>query len=151
MFCIIVDRASCYFLTEEKVKIPLEQDDHEFWQLNPTTDVSSEIKQLESMAPSDDASGSEQANLDSTYSSIRPPSLITNKASSLQAGSSEPPLTAEAKTVWGDDGIVDSSLKKRRGRAAPPGRCQSCNRAETPEWRRGPDGARTLCNACGLR
>ena len=35
-------------------------------------------------------------------------------------------------------------------RAAPPGRCHSCNRAETPEWRRGPDGARTLCNACGL-
>lgn len=43
-----------------------------------------------------------------------------------------------------------SEAKKRRGRAAPPGRCHSCNRAETPEWRRGPDGARTLCNACGL-
>lgn len=41
--------------------------------------------------------------------------------------------------------------KKRRGRAAPPGRCHSCLRSETPEWRRGPDGARTLCNACGLR
>jgi hypothetical protein len=41
-------------------------------------------------------------------------------------------------------------VKKRRGRAAPPGRCHSCNRMETPEWRRGPDGARTLCNACGL-
>ncbi|KAL6250236.1 hypothetical protein RBB50_002537 [Rhinocladiella similis] len=41
--------------------------------------------------------------------------------------------------------------KHRRGqKAAPPGRCHSCNRAETPEWRRGPDGARTLCNACGL-
>lgn len=35
-------------------------------------------------------------------------------------------------------------------RAAPPGRCHSCNRVDTPEWRRGPDGARTLCNACGL-
>ncbi len=31
----------------------------------------------------------------------------------------------------------------RRRRAAPPGRCRSCNRAETSEWRRGPDGART--------
>ncbi|KAI9321606.1 GATA zinc finger-domain-containing protein [Dichotomocladium elegans] len=30
------------------------------------------------------------------------------------------------------------------------GRCHSCNISETPEWRRGPDGARTLCNACGL-
>jgi hypothetical protein len=43
-----------------------------------------------------------------------------------------------------------SDPKKRRARAAPPGRCHSCKRSETPEWRRGPDGARTLCNACGL-
>lgn len=49
-----------------------------------------------------------------------------------------------------DDGFNGPEPKKRRGRAAAPGRCHSCNRAETPEWRRGPDGARTLCNACGL-
>ncbi|ORX63488.1 GATA-domain-containing protein, partial [Basidiobolus meristosporus CBS 931.73] len=39
--------------------------------------------------------------------------------------------------------------QKRSGQP-PPGRCHSCNTTETPEWRRGPDGARTLCNACGL-
>lgn len=50
-----------------------------------------------------------------------------------------------------DGNLNGQDIKKRRGRAAPPGRCHSCNRAETPEWRRGPDGARTLCNACGLR
>ncbi|KAF2185694.1 GCS-domain-containing protein, partial [Zopfia rhizophila CBS 207.26] len=50
----------------------------------------------------------------------------------------------------GSGGFAGADPKKRRGRAAPPGRCHSCNRAETPEWRRGPDGARTLCNACGL-
>jgi hypothetical protein len=44
----------------------------------------------------------------------------------------------------------DTKRSRRGQRAAPPGRCHSCNRAETPEWRRGPDGARTLCNACGL-
>ncbi|RPB07413.1 hypothetical protein P167DRAFT_579295 [Morchella conica CCBAS932] len=49
------------------------------------------------------------------------------------------------------NGSAQPDAKKiRRGRAAPPGRCHSCHRAETPEWRRGPDGARTLCNACGL-
>lgn len=26
-----------------------------------------------------------------------------------------------------------------------------CNRATTPDWRRGQDGAKTLCNACALR
>ncbi|KAJ5930116.1 Zinc finger NHR/GATA-type [Penicillium verhagenii] len=50
----------------------------------------------------------------------------------------------------GVGGFAGADSKKRRGKAAPPGRCHSCNRAETPEWRRGPDGARTLCNACGL-
>lgn len=71
-------------------------------------------------------------------------------------------------SIYGEDmkGHGYPESKKRRGvrsihsltkqksnilkRAAPPGRCHSCNRAETPEWRRGPDGARTLCNACGL-
>lgn len=28
--------------------------------------------------------------------------------------------------------------------------CYYCNSTSTPEWRRGPDGNRTLCNACGL-
>ncbi|KAF3009779.1 hypothetical protein E8E13_009840 [Curvularia kusanoi] len=62
----------------------------------------------------------------------------------------------ETSSSYGDDmkangGFAGADNKTRkRGRAAPPGRCHSCNRAETPEWRRGPDGARTLCNACGL-
>ncbi|KAK7463377.1 hypothetical protein VKT23_006732 [Stygiomarasmius scandens] len=42
------------------------------------------------------------------------------------------------------------SKYRKRSRATPPGKCHSCNIKETPEWRRGPDGARTLCNACGL-
>lgn len=63
---------------------------------------------------------------------------------------------ADNASNYGDDtkgsgGFANGDNKSRkRGRAAPPGRCHSCNRAETPEWRRGPDGARTLCNACGL-
>ncbi|KAI9476132.1 MAG: hypothetical protein EXX96DRAFT_575891 [Benjaminiella poitrasii] len=40
---------------------------------------------------------------------------------------------------------------RRRNRANLAGNiCHSCNTTDTPEWRRGPDGARTLCNACGL-
>jgi hypothetical protein len=37
----------------------------------------------------------------------------------------------------------------RETRGAPK-RCTSCKRTDTPEWRRGPDGTMTLCNACGL-
>lgn len=32
----------------------------------------------------------------------------------------------------------------------PVHKCQRCGTTETPEWRRGPNGLRTLCNACGL-
>lgn len=39
---------------------------------------------------------------------------------------------------------------RKRSRAPAPGVCHACGNSDTPEWRRGPDGARTLCNACGL-
>ncbi|KAH7231829.1 uncharacterized protein BKA55DRAFT_713943 [Fusarium redolens] len=39
---------------------------------------------------------------------------------------------------------------KRLACASQTGRCHKCGRTQTPEWRRGPDGIRTLCNACGL-
>ncbi|EGC36912.1 hypothetical protein DICPUDRAFT_77444 [Dictyostelium purpureum] len=29
--------------------------------------------------------------------------------------------------------------------------CVNCKTSDTPEWRRGPQGAKTLCNACGIR
>ena len=34
---------------------------------------------------------------------------------------------------------------------APRRICVTCGTTESPEWRKGPLGARTLCNACGLR
>eukprot|EP01116_Phalansterium_solitarium_P001036 TRINITY_DN10840_c0_g1_i1.p1 TRINITY_DN10840_c0_g1~~TRINITY_DN10840_c0_g1_i1.p1 ORF type:complete len:473 (+),score=133.09 TRINITY_DN10840_c0_g1_i1:84-1421(+) len=43
--------------------------------------------------------------------------------------------------------------KKRRRTSSASQRnlfCHMCNATETPEWRRGPDGEHTLCNACGL-
>ncbi|PWN95641.1 hypothetical protein FA09DRAFT_301121, partial [Tilletiopsis washingtonensis] len=43
-----------------------------------------------------------------------------------------------------------TSKYRKRSRAPAPGQCACCSIAETPEWRRGPDGARTVCNACGL-
>ncbi|PWN31350.1 uncharacterized protein FA14DRAFT_162766 [Meira miltonrushii] len=39
-------------------------------------------------------------------------------------------------------------VRKRRDEAEQS--CVSCSAEETPEWRKGPSGSRTLCNACGL-
>lgn len=33
----------------------------------------------------------------------------------------------------------------------PGKRCAHCNTQTTPLWRNGPDGPKTLCNACGVR
>ncbi|KAG0254967.1 hypothetical protein BG011_005409, partial [Mortierella polycephala] len=49
-----------------------------------------------------------------------------------------------------DSDVPHQKYRKRAKRTQPPGRCLSCDSSDTPEWRRGPDGARTLCNACGL-
>lgn len=59
---------------------------------------------------------------------------------------------AAAAALGGNGGGGGGGKNKyrKRSRATPPGKCHSCNIRETPEWRRGPDGARTLCNACGL-
>jgi hypothetical protein len=29
--------------------------------------------------------------------------------------------------------------------------CSDCGTLDSPEWRKGPKGPKTLCNACGLR
>ncbi|KAH9447660.1 hypothetical protein MJO29_010967 [Puccinia striiformis f. sp. tritici] len=44
-----------------------------------------------------------------------------------------------------------SKLTTRQYRKKPPPEvCAVCPSKETPEWRKGPSGLRTLCNACGL-
>ncbi|KAF9273795.1 hypothetical protein BGZ68_001205 [Mortierella alpina] len=59
--------------------------------------------------------------------------------------------TLAANENNGRDGDAPpQKYRKRAKRTQPPGRCLSCDSSVTPEWRRGPDGARTLCNACGL-
>lgn len=35
--------------------------------------------------------------------------------------------------------------------AAQTKQCESCGTSQSPEWRKGPDGTKSMCNACGLR
>ncbi|CAG8906017.1 unnamed protein product [Penicillium egyptiacum] len=39
----------------------------------------------------------------------------------------------------------------RRKRPKAQHVCSDCGTADSPEWRKGPNGPKTLCNACGLR
>lgn len=46
---------------------------------------------------------------------------------------------------------VSAGLEKCVVKQQIPELCHRCNRVESPDWRQGPDGAQTLCNACELR
>ncbi|KAI0647390.1 hypothetical protein C8Q79DRAFT_907820 [Trametes meyenii] len=51
----------------------------------------------------------------------------------------------------GADGDDDGPRKKAKRLAAEQHVCVTCGRTDSPEWRKGPLGPKTLCNACGLR
>ncbi|AQL09541.1 GATA transcription factor 10 [Zea mays] len=46
---------------------------------------------------------------------------------------------------------VPPVLPPPAGSGAPRRRCTHCASEETPQWRQGPAGPSTLCNACGVR
>ncbi|KAF8798122.1 hypothetical protein BYT27DRAFT_7265230 [Phlegmacium glaucopus] len=48
-----------------------------------------------------------------------------------------------------NEGSKKKKLKKAQG--AEQYVCITCGRTDSPEWRKGPLGPKTLCNACGLR
>ncbi|KAF9461481.1 hypothetical protein BDZ94DRAFT_806745 [Collybia nuda] len=50
-----------------------------------------------------------------------------------------------------DGSVAAASKRQTEDVAVQEGQsCRGCNATSTPEWRRGPLGPRTLCNACGL-
>ncbi|KAJ3207986.1 blue light receptor [Dinochytrium kinnereticum] len=54
--------------------------------------------------------------------------------------SQTPPVAASTITL---DSTLQPTLAAKK--------CEHCHTFESPEWRRGPTGPKTLCNACGLR
>jgi len=70
-------------------------------------------------------------------------------------GSSTTPYTA----MYGSNLVVDDDVSEDGSRKKKPKKsyaneqhvCVTCGRTDSPEWRKGPQGPKTLCNACGLR
>jgi PAS domain S-box-containing protein len=77
------------------------------------------------------------------------------RAHGISTGGTSPAL------IRGDAGIeipVDkdhrhsySDKKHKKVRSADEYVCTDCGTLDSPEWRKGPNGPKTLCNACGLR
>ncbi|KAJ9540944.1 hypothetical protein OSB04_027450 [Centaurea solstitialis] len=75
-------------------------------------------------------------------------SSASSSSSSSSSCTSKPPPAVE-------EGPVKRQKKRRSAAAAEPApmarRCSHCFVQKTPQWRAGPLGAKTLCNACGVR
>lgn len=78
---------------------------------------------------------------DNGYSPYRPSSSPNTRSDSVFISFSD----HERKTL-GKIGKTSKSGKNRNAHM----RCLHCSSTETPEWRKGPGGPTTLCNACGL-
>ncbi|KAG6492902.1 GATA transcription factor 4-like [Zingiber officinale] len=61
---------------------------------------------------------------------------------------SSPSSSSSSSNEFSSDG--SGRRKNGSGRAAPR-RCTHCESEKTPQWRTGPLGPKTLCNACGVR
>jgi hypothetical protein len=74
------------------------------------------------------------------------------------SGPSRCPSSLSTTTLrWSvPSGSTGGAVRRRRPVPRPRNRevqrtCSHCQSSKTPPWREGPDGRRTLCNACGLR
>lgn len=104
--------------------------------------------------------------------SLGSPSLTESSSSSTSSTSSSSPSSTwliyptvaqndgPVQTVYSEEKPLAQKQKKKpmleatttgSGGAQPPRRCSHCGVQKTPQWRTGPLGAKTLCNACGVR
>ncbi|GMK55362.1 hypothetical protein CspeluHIS016_0204180 [Cutaneotrichosporon spelunceum] len=71
---------------------------------------------------------------------------IAHSASDMLEGKTPKPAPAPQRTPPREP----PEQRYQGGKRARDTYCRGCGATETPEWRRGPLGPRTLCNACGL-
>lgn len=72
---------------------------------------------------------------------VLPPSLLSSAVPETASSTETAPAPIIPTPVQ-----VTSSKAKKTGK-----KCEACSATSTPQWRRGPSGARTLCNACGVK
>ncbi|GAA6062763.1 hypothetical protein JCM10212_005559 [Sporobolomyces blumeae] len=62
-----------------------------------------------------------------------------------------PPISSTRRTsLASDTEFAELGADSRRTSKTPPSACGVCGVTQTPEWRKGPAGIRSLCNGCGL-
>lgn len=79
-------------------------------------------------------------------SSVTSPDLFTNPVQIMDSfwAFGKPPAKKQKRNLSSEPGSGISASQMQR-------RCSHCHVQKTPQWRTGPLGPKTLCNACGVR
>lgn len=92
-------------------------------------------------APSPEPLVDEDTDLEDSEPIMQRPAKAAKKAAAPKVSDAE----KKVARIQATDSIITANGKKcRRG-------CLNCHAIKTPQWRMGPDGPKTLCNACGVR
>lgn len=97
---------------------------------------------------STDSSSSSTTTTTSSSTSSSPTSPLMIYTNMLQVQSFDSVKVKKPKKIASSNGSGHVGAVVM---AAPPRRCSHCGVTKTPQWRSGPLGAKTLCNACGVR
>ncbi|KZV96182.1 hypothetical protein EXIGLDRAFT_765562, partial [Exidia glandulosa HHB12029] len=93
-----------------------------------------------------DFTGMMPLNFNTVLPSLGPPLVAAPGPSSSRI---DAPLVHVQRSSTMDVDHYEQPKKKRRTFKQLV--CSDCGRTDSPEWRKGPLGPKTLCNACGLR
>ncbi|ESX03638.1 Protein GAT2 [Ogataea parapolymorpha DL-1] len=74
---------------------------------------------------------------------------IMGESALLRVHPPKPLIVSETDTDQMPKFVPQGTLQQELS-VKPRTRCLHCGSINTPEWRKGPNGTRTLCNACGL-
>ncbi|SCV73548.1 BQ2448_7474 [Microbotryum intermedium] len=92
----------------------------------------------------------------STHSNQHASNMGPSDLDGLNRGSGDFSASDEGGSSWlnASTSKKEKAAKTKNDPAANkpgPAACESCGTANSPEWRKGPSGNKSLCNACGLR
>ncbi|KAI8816038.1 uncharacterized protein EV422DRAFT_572099 [Fimicolochytrium jonesii] len=80
-----------------------------------------------------------------------PATPVTGSPPAAKSGSPPPPTKRRTASTQRRSSTSHTTPHNNEGDTRTDRKCVHCNGNNTPMWRRGPDGPKTLCNACGVK
>ncbi|KAJ6149101.1 hypothetical protein N7471_000300 [Penicillium samsonianum] len=153
-----------YFRSDQDIRAPATENQSQ--QPAPSGELSSDPDTTDTVGPNSDESDTGQSTGNypepttrEVYSHIDGIEVMTGlnyaegeRSQGLSTGGSRGRLIhCDIDITTAADQERNAQEGDRRKRLKAQHVCSDCGTADSPEWRKGPNGPKTLCNACGLR